>query len=283
MPTRRFFLTSAGSAAAITAAGTTAYGYAVYVEPHWVETVRRPLPVKALPSPLEGKTLIQLSDIHVGPDVDDRYLISVFEYVQSLAPDIIVVTGDFVSHYRHIVDHAARVYPSFPKGRLATLGVFGNHDYGHRSANRQLAADLHDIFHQAGITMLQNQAVDVEGLRMIGLDDRWGPFFNPAPIMATVTAGDPVLVLSHNPDTADLPFWGDFDGWILAGHTHGGQCKPPFLQPPLLPVANKRYIAGAYDLSGRRSLYINRGVGHLLKARFNARPEVTVFTMTRAV
>lgn len=282
MVTRRQFLVSAGSAAAMAAAGAATYGYAVNIEPHWVETVRLPLPIKSLPATLEGKTIVQLSDLHVGPDVDDNYLISVFDYVRSIEPDIIVTTGDFVSHYRHIVDHAARVYPHFPNGRLATIGIFGNHDYGRHSANRGLAAALNDIFDQAGITMLQNQSLDVEGLRVIGLDDRWGPFFDPAPIMVTAKAGDPVIVLSHNPDTADMPFWGDFDGWILAGHTHGGQCKPPFLPPPLLPVFNKRYVAGAYDLSGNRSLYINRGIGHLIKARFNARPEITVFSLTQA-
>lgn len=282
MLTRRQFLVTAGSAAAVSAVGLATYGYTVYIEPHWVETVYRPLPVKALPPDLVGRTFVQLSDLHVGPRVDDGYLLSVFDHVRSLQPDIVVVTGDFVSHYHDIVDHAARIYPHLPNGRLATVGIFGNHDYGRHSANEALAAALHSIFDQAGLTMLQNQALDVEGLRIIGLDDRWGPFFDPAPVMATVRAGEPAIVLSHNPDTADMPFWGEFDGWILAGHTHGGQCKAPFLPPPLLPVMNKRYVAGAYDLAGNRSLYINRGVGHLIKARFNVRPEITVFSLTRA-
>ncbi len=282
MLTRRHFLVTAGSVAAVSAVGAATLGYAIYIEPHWVETVHRVLPVRALPDGLEGRTLVQLSDIHVGPKVDDGYLLSVFDHVSSLEPDIVVVTGDFVSHYHDIVDHAARIYPNLPNGRLATVGIFGNHDYGRHSSNQALAGALHTIFDQAGMTILQNQAIDIEGLNIIGLDDRWGPFFDPAPIMATVRAGDPAIVLSHNPDTADIPFWGEFDGWILAGHTHGGQCKAPFLSPPLLPVMNKRYVAGAYDLAGNRSLYINRGVGHLIKARFNVRPEVTVFSLTRA-
>jgi len=282
MLTRRHFLAAAGSVAAASAVGLATVGYTIYIEPHWVETVHRTLPVKSLPTNLEGKTFVQLSDIHVGPDVDDAYLLSVFDHVRSLKPDIVVVTGDFISHYRGIVDHAARVYRHLPKGKFGTVGIFGNHDYGSRSANKELAAALHMVFDQTGLTILQNQSIDIEGLRIIGLDDRWGPFFEPAPIMTTVNAGDPVIVLSHNPDTADIPFWGKFDGWILAGHTHGGQCKAPFLPPPLLPVHNRRYVAGAYQLSDNRSLYINRGVGHLIKARFNVRPEVTVFSLTRA-
>ena len=73
-----------------------------------------------------------------------------------------------------------------------------------------------------------------------------------------------------------------YEGWILAGHTHGGQCKPPFLPPPLLPVKNRRYVAGEYALAGSRSLYINRGVGHLMQVRFNVRPEITVFQLAKA-
>ena len=90
------------------------------------------------------------------------------------------------------------------------------------------------------------------------------------------------IVLSHNPDTADLPVWGDFSGWILAGHTHGGQCKAPFLPPPLLPVKNRRYTSGKFELAGGRGMYISRGLGHLLKVRFNVRPEVTVFRLETA-
>ena len=71
-------------------------------------------------------------------------------------------------------------------------------------------------------------------------------------------------------------------GWILSGHTHGGQCKPPFLPPPIIPVKNKRYTAGEFDLGDGRPLYINRGLGHLIRARFNARPEVTVFRLRAA-
>lgn len=280
MPTRRDVLTAAAGVAAVATLGVGTGYYTFYVEPHWIEEVHRKMPVKNLPPDMKGRTLVQLSDIHVGRRVDDDYVLKVFERVRAIDPDIIVITGDFVSHYRRIVDHAARIYNDIPRGKLATLGILGNHDYGSYSADVRLGHALHDIFDQAGMTVLKNQDVDVEGLRLIGLDDRWGPFFDPAPIMSTVKAGDPTIVLSHNPDTADMPFWGAFDGWILAGHTHGGQCKAPFFRPPVLPVYNKSYVAGSYELSGDRKMYINRGVGHLLQARFNVRPEITIFSLS---
>ncbi|WP_236973836.1 hypothetical protein [Membranihabitans maritimus] len=87
------------------------------------------------------------------------------------------------------------------------------------------------------------------------------------------------IVLTHNPDVADLPIWNKYEGWILSGHTHGGQCKPPFLPTPLLPVNNKKYTSGVIDLQDGRMMYINRALGHLWPLRFNVRPEITVFEL----
>jgi predicted MPP superfamily phosphohydrolase len=75
--------------------------------------------------------------------------------------------------------------------------------------------------------------------------------------------------------------WDGYEGWILSGHTHGGQCKPPFLPPPLLPVRNRAYTSGEFALAGNRRMYISRGVGHLIRVRFGARPEVVLFELCR--
>jgi hypothetical protein len=136
------------------------------------------------------------------------------------------------------------------------------------------------IARDAGVTMLLNEAAVIGGLQFIGIDDLWSPRFDPAVVLAQKGGDDSTLALCHNPDGADRPVWGDYEGWILAGHTHGGQCKPPFL-PPLLPVVNRRNVAGEVALSGNRRMYISRGVGHLLRVRFNVRPEVTIFELRR--
>jgi len=94
-------------------------------------------------------------------------------------------------------------------------------------------------------------------------------------------ASQPSIVLSHNPDTVDLPIWDGYDGWILCGHTHGGQCRFPFIGAPICPVKNKRYLSGFYDIEGGHKLYINRGIGHTRRVRFMARPEITVFTLKK--
>jgi predicted MPP superfamily phosphohydrolase len=279
-PGRRRFLRRGLGATVALSAGTGLYTWRI--EPHWIEFVERALPIARLPAALAGRTLVQLSDLHVGPRVDDDYVIGVFDRVRDLAPDIVVFTGDFTENDRGIPPHARRIYARAPRGRLATLGVLGNHDYGPGWRHPELAAALVPVLDDSGIQVLRNAVADVGGLDVIGLDDWWGKRFDPGLVLPYRDQQKPAIVLSHNPDTADLDGWAGYQGWILSGHTHGGQCKPPFLAPPLLPVRNRRYTRGEIAVEGQRRLYINRGVGHTLMVRFNVRPEVTVFTLQRA-
>lgn len=274
MKRRHFLLTLGGGVAA-----TLLYTWRV--EPTWVEFVRRDLPIANLPAALAGKTLVQISDLHIGPQVDDTYLAGVFADISALAPDLVVQTGDLVS-YRgpQTLEQARALLPVFPRGKLGTFSILGNHDYGKGWNEPAVAEKISRLLADAGHTVLRNQSADVAGLQIVGLDDLWGRRFLPEKVLPRLAQDAPALVLSHNPDTCDLPRWSGYRGWILSGHTHGGQCKPPFLPPPLLPVRNKRYSAGEFDLGDGRKLYINRGLGHLLRVRFNVRPEVTVFRLT---
>lgn len=263
---------------ALAAAGPAGF-YTWRIEPEWLEVIRRPLPIAGLPLSLVGRTLVQLSDIHVGPRVDDDYILATFRRVRDLAPDLVVITGDFMSYRPGQFPRVERVYREIPHGRLATVGVLGNHDYGMGWRQPHVAQMLVDIVRPLGVTVLRNEVVDVEGLQIAGLDDLWAHQFQPERGLSMLDAGRAAIVLSHNPDTVDLPGWGDYAGWILSGHTHGGQCRPPFLPPPILPVKNKRYAAGEVSIAGGRRLYINRGVGHVMRVRFNVRPEVTIFDL----
>jgi predicted MPP superfamily phosphohydrolase len=277
--TRRTFLrVSGGALGAAAAAGL----YTWRIEPRWLEIVRRPLPIRGLPGSLAGRTLAQLSDIHVGLRVDDEYVLAAFRRVAQLRPDIVVLTGDLLSHHPRIFEQLPGVYRYFPRGRAATLAILGNHDYGPNWSHPEVAQGLVDTVTPFGIRVLRNQLHDVDGLQIAGLDDFWGTAFNPRPVLERLDPARAGLVLSHNPDTVDLPVWTGYEGWILAGHTHGGQCKPPFLPPPLLPVRNRRYTSGEFELSASRRLYISRGVGHLMRVRFNARPEITMFELRQA-
>lgn len=274
-----------GTAAAAVTAGVGCVGWALGVEPHLLEIVARDMPIARLPRALNGKRLVQVSDVHVGTEVSDAYLAESFARVRALAPDIVVCTGDFISYRHDRAEEGFRqlreVLGGFPRGRLATLGILGNHDYGRDWQEPHVAARVAEEAANAGIRILRNEAHVVEGLDVVGVGDLWAGQCMPAPALAARTS-DAAIALVHNPDAVDRAEWREYRGWILAGHTHGGQCKPPFLPPPLLPVRNRRYTAGEIGAAPGRTLYINRGVGHLIRARFNVRPEITLFTLRPA-
>ncbi len=281
MVTRRQFLYTA----AALATGATATGlYTRYWEPYWIEVVPRRMPIVGLPGALEGKTLVQLSDLHVGKVVPDDFIMQLFRDVKAMAPDIVAYTGDFITHYHRggMFAQMERVYADLPLGRLGTVGVLGNHDFGAMWSERDIAARVTSIMRNAGVQMLANESAVIGDLQIVGMGDLWAHDFAPTKAFGTADPAAAMIALSHNPDTVDLPGWGAYRGWVLSGHTHGGQCKAPFLSPPILPVRNKRYDSGEIALDDGRTLYVNRGIGHALPVRFNARPEVTVFTLTAA-
>ena len=277
---RRDFLKLGALAGVSSAAGVG--GYTWLVEPHWEQIVERDLPIANLPATLAGMRLVQISDVHVGPRVDDDYLIDALDRATALRPDIVIVTGDFIS-YRHERGDAQfnqlrNVLAHLPRGRLATLGILGNHDYGRNWSEPEVAKRVVGEAERAGMRVLRNEVATVHGLDVVGVDDLWARRSDTKRALEGRTS-DAAIALCHNPDGLDELSWGDYKGWVLAGHTHGGQCKPPFLPPPMLPVRNKRYTAGEIPLADGRRLYINRGLGHLIQVRFNVRPEITAFTL----
>ena len=256
--------------------------YSWQVEPFWLEFVHKKMPIKNLPENLIGKTLIQISDIHVGNRFNYQYVIDSFSKAKAYNPDFVVYTGDFVDYetdeqFSQLKD----VFKYAVKGKLGTAGILGNHDYGHDWQEQRIANNITSILEKAGVKILGNDEFNFNGLTIIGLDDFWGLNFDPKKIMDKHNAKNANLVLCHNPDVCDLDVWNNYKGWILAGHTHGGQVKPPFLKPPILPVKNKRYDAGEIDLNDGRILYINRALGNLHQVRFNVRPEITVFELSK--
>jgi predicted MPP superfamily phosphohydrolase len=255
--------------------------YSWQIEPFWLEFVRIKMPVLNLPKHLIGKTVMQISDIHVGNKFDYQYVIDSFKEAALLQPDFVVYTGDFVSYEtKEQFNQLEEVMKFAVKGTLGTAGVLGNHDYGKDWLEQKVADEITSILENAGITILINQQIEMNGLNIIGIDDYWGMNFNPNKVMSKYEDKKANIVLCHNPDVCDLNVWNNYKGWVLSGHTHGGQVKPPFLKPPILPVENKRYSAGEIDLKDGRTLYINRALGNLFQVRFNVRPEITIFKLS---
>jgi predicted MPP superfamily phosphohydrolase len=257
--------------------------YTWQIEPFWLEFVKRKMPIANLPDNLIGKRLMQISDIHIGNRFDYNYIIDSFKKAQKFNPDFVVYTGDYVSYENEMqFEQLDEVLKYAVKGKIGTVGILGNHDYGKNWAEQAVADKISEQLTNVGIEVLKNQQVDISGLNIIGFDDYWALNFAPEKVMNNYDQNKANLLLCHNPDVCDLDIWNGYKGWILSGHTHGGQCKPPFLNAPMLPVKNKRYSQGEIDLNDGRTLYVNRAVGHLWQVRFNVRPEITIFELEKA-
>lgn len=276
---RRWLKRAAGIA--VTGGGSLA-GYAFGVEPHWFEVVRHRMPLLNLSPDLIGKRLVQISDLHIGPIVADHYLWDAFQTIEALEPDILVITGD-VMHFRDSsqLDQASRVLKMLPHGRLGTLAVTGNHDFGARWSKTRVADKLCRRLRKLGITPLRNEYADFSSLRILGVDDVWSPVGDLQATLSHYSASQPTIALCHNPDAVDDPAWTNFRGWILSGHTHGGQVWLPGMRP-VVPVRNLSYVAGHVQLAEQRHLYVNRALGYLRRVRFCVRPEITVFELAAA-
>ncbi len=257
--------------------------YSWQIEPFWLEFVERKLPVKNLPYDLEGKVVMQISDLHVGDRFDWNFLIDSFQKAKKYSPDFVVYTGDFVNRgnaeeredLKKVLHHAVL-------GKLGTFGILGNHDYGTDWSETDVAESTSEIAENSGIKMLRNDQEVSHGLHFIGFEDLWSPNFAPEKVMGNYDPSKANIILCHNPDACDMNIWNGYRGWILSGHTHGGQCRIPGIITPLVPVKNRNYISGEVDLKDGRMLYINRALGHSFQVRFMVRPEITVFTLTQA-
>jgi len=278
MNRRKFIKNTFGG---LTGIGLLSGLYAWQFEPFWLEFVKVKMPIKNLPNDLVGKTLMQISDIHIGNRFDYRFIINSLNKAKEFSPDYVVYTGDYVSTYKDEVqyDKLDKTLTNLVKGKIATIGILGNHDYGRNWSQSKVADKISAMLTTSGIRLLRNESAECNGLNFIGFDDYWGLNFNPQKALGGFDINKANIVLCHNPDVCDLNIWGEYNSWILSGHTHGGQVKPPFLPPPMLPVKNTNYSAGQIELSNNRTLYINRALGHLWQVRFNVRPEITIFKL----
>jgi predicted MPP superfamily phosphohydrolase len=273
---RRAFL---GTMATLTG-GIGGIGYSFFVEPTWlkVESVQVPLP--HLPRAFEGLTLVQLSDMHFGPDVDPAHIRQAVTVTLGLRPDVVVLTGDYVSTLSGgedelIVQELGRL--SAPEGVWAVLG---NHD--HYTDCDIVEAALT----RAGIRVLRNAngALHRAGsqLWLAGVDDVSVGEHNLFLALYNIPRQAPVILLAHEPDFADRAAQDPRVGLQLSGHSHGGQVRLPFYGPVDLPRLGRKYPEGLRRI-GNLWLYTNRGLGtSVLPVRFNCRPEITLLTLTAA-
>jgi predicted MPP superfamily phosphohydrolase len=263
-----------------TGASTSLYGLTLGRHDYVLEQV--PIPLRNLPRALDGYTIAQLSDVHVGSFVGEHELEAAIDLVRRARPDVIVMTGD-------LIDHDPRFAPLLGRftRRLVELGVRdgvvaipGNHDY-YAGIDEVLAT-----LRAAGADVLRNdgRVIGDRGgsFALLGVDDVWaarGGDGRGADLDAALAQVPPDLarvLLCHNPEY--FPEAAPRVDLQLSGHTHGGQVN--FIVRPADLVLRHGYIRGHY-LRGDSQIYVNRGFGTAgPPARVGSPPEVSRIVLT---
>ena len=278
MESRRALLTQA------TTAGALALGAPVFLRGGlWSRTdfeVRTiEVAIAGLPAELEGLTLVQLTDLHLGVFTGYREIGAVIDRVEGLRGDLVVITGDILDHNPRHIPEAMRALSRL-RARGGVHAILGNHD--HYTGPAKVAQGLRSAgirAHINGSMSLGPDGASGRGLILAGVDDVMAPRIGTGvgPDLAAALRGrdphDPVVLLAHNPVLFD-----DVQHRValqLSGHTHGGQINTLGVAGSLLP-----YVSGLYR-RGNASLFVSRGIGTTgPPVRLNAAPEIVRIALT---
>ncbi len=270
---RRRLIGTAATAAAAAVGAEAGWGEPRRLMIEWVT-----LEFPDLPVGLDGLRMVQLSDLHRSPWVGQAEIERAVALTTMLEPELIVLTGDFVSLASRYAKPCAAALAALraPLGRFAVLG---NHDYWVG------ASVVTTALQDAGLTVLRNQARAVRRggstLWLIGIDDATVHRHDIAAALQGVPREAFKVALLHEPDVADEVARYPVQ-LQLSGHSHGGQVRLPGIGPILLPRLGRKYPMG-WRRIGRLQLYTNRGVGRVQPAvRFHCPPEVTLITLRHA-
>jgi predicted MPP superfamily phosphohydrolase len=278
------FSARSAAPALVVAGGMAALGAAAVdgflLEPRHVLPSYHTVALCGLPPALDGFRIAQLTDLHVGarywrPEITVRAV----EVANSLAPDLVVITGDFADSSTGAIVCAE--YLAALRAPHGVVAVLGNHDYyGNRRRPGLVVRALESI----GVRVLLNASCPIErgGARLwlAGVDDGRLRRADVARALSGIPPGEgPCILLSHYPDVADTLRPRQVD-LVLSGHTHGGQVNLPVLgRLACRRNARSRFVAGFYDVGGAQ-LFVSRGIATIgIPARLFCLPEVPLLRL----
>jgi len=286
-PARRRFLEQ--TAVLVSATPFVAAGYGLLYGRLDVEVVRQRIRLARLPKVFEGFRIAQLSDVHIGPFTTADYIRHCVTITNGLKPDLVVLTGDYISWDPQAEGEAVRAMA----GLRAPHGVFGC--LGNHEQEGEIEESITRLFAAQGIRILRQARAAIrlssETLNLIGIDEPRGEdeewerdvYRRLQQVKGLVMPGTVNILLLHYPAVFDyVTELGIAIDLTLAGHTHGGQLSLDFVQRGLnLGRMVTHYVSGWYEKGGRQ-LYVNRGIGTTgFPIRLGARPEISVFELTR--
>ena len=237
------------------------------------------IPIKNLPSAFDGLKIVQLSDVHVGQTIKSDFVKSIVDLANSLDPDLIVLTGDFIdgTYFQLAKD------VDYFKNLKSKLGVFyipGNHEYYWG------VEEWVEVFKKLGATTLINEHVILnkgnEQMVLAGVHDYAAHRLNkkyissPEQAIALAPAELKKILLAHQPRSVYAAEKAGFD-LQLSGHSHGGQ----FFPSNLLIYLFEPFVKGLYRHKNIW-LYVNRGTGYWGPPnRLGVPPEITLLYLNK--
>jgi hypothetical protein len=269
---RRWFL-------ALGAAALLLLLYGTLIEPAWIEVTRHDAEFEHLPPAFDGLVLAHLSDLHLRRyGGRERRALALLGEAK---PDLIAITGDF-----DLADEERGPVRQFLLGLRAltptfgTWAVLGTHDHGNADDDETVRTFLTN----AGVALLVNEwgriGKGMDTLSVVGLDDAYTGRDNLGRALDGLRRTPFALLLTHSPEVFFKADMARFD-LVLAGHTHGGQVRLPWIGALWLPRGSEFYDEGWFAGQSAK-MYVTRGIGtSILPVRFLCRPEITLITLRR--
>lgn len=276
---RRTFVKTIASLGLATA-GTA--GYTRYLEPEWFDITEKKLAVPNLSKPLR---ILHLSDFHFSDCVPLSLIERAVDLSLRQKADLAFLTGDFITSHLSEEEEYGRILKKL-SAAMPCFACAGNHDGGRwaaRTYGYPTFSKIKTLLESSGIRFLFNEEQEVNAngqtMSIIGLGDWWSRDLKPELVLSEKRKKEqPLLVLSHNPDSKEVLKDYDWDV-VFCGHTHGGQLVVPLLGlRPFLPVKDTSFPEGVLTW-GNRHIHITRGVGNVHGVRFNCRPEISFLTL----
>jgi uncharacterized protein len=241
------------------------------------EIVDLSLEIPGLAAEFDGYRIVQISDLHLGHWLSPDRLDGVVKLVNQQEPDLVVMTGDFVSYVlKGIIDRMTAAFTEL-KPKEATLAIMGNHDHWMGPEN------IRAVFEASGVIELANDVFTIQRgddrLYIAGIDDVTVGAHDLEAVLEKLPEDGPAILLAHEPDYADTSAQTGRFALQLSGHSHGGQIVLPKIGALLRGPGFFKYPNGLYQV-GEMKQYTNRGVGtHVFRVRYNCPPEITVLTL----
>jgi predicted MPP superfamily phosphohydrolase len=251
-----------------------------WIEPRWIAVEERDVPIYGLGEGWQSARVALLSDTHCGPYTDPSYIEHAVQVSNALEPDLVLLLGDYVHRGARYIGPGISPFSSL-RARHGVFAVLGNHDHwdGRDLSLQALrAARVDSLINQSITLRSRGDPLCVGGVGDLMEDLQW-----PQKAFAGCPPQAPRILMSHNPDYAEvLPADVPVD-LMVSGHTHGGQVCLPLVGAPVLPSRfGKKYQQG-WVQGPRCPVYVTRGVSTISPpVRFMCRPEISLLRLIAA-